>query len=322
MSRRASRPRARAPSQGRADVINAFLAHLRDERQLSPHTLSAYAADLREFRAFLHGYYAAGAWSWDGVDRVALRAFVSEALGRGLAKRSVARKLSAVRAFYRFLHREERVAANPLRAVRTPREGRRLPGHLSQAETRRLFDLLEHAAGATPSFRVTRDRALLELLYSTGMRVSEIAGLDLQDVDFVAERVRVRGKGKKERILPMGRPALAALRRYESARRVVRSQAGAVAERGAVFVSERGARLSARQIRRVVKRWIGRVTDARGLSTHALRHSFATHLLDNGADLMAVKELLGHASLSTTRIYIHTTRSRLARVYRLAHPRA
>ncbi|MBI4512631.1 MAG: tyrosine recombinase XerC, partial [Gemmatimonadetes bacterium] len=312
--------RARAPARGLLD-IQEFLAHLRDERQLSPHTLSAYAVDLREFRAFLDAYYG-GPWSWNGVDRGALRAFVGAALGRGLAKRSVARKLSAVRAFYRFLHREERVAANPARAVRAPREGRRLPGHLSQAEAMRLFDLLEKAAGAAPSFRLLRDRALLEVLYSTGMRVSEVAGLDLEDVDLVAERVRVRGKGKKERIVPIGRPALAALERYEGARRLVRSQAGAVPEGGPVLISERGARLSARQIRRIVKRWIATITDATGLSAHALRHSFATHLLDNGADLMAVKELLGHASLSTTRIYIHTTRSRLARVYRLAHPRA
>lgn len=298
-----------------------FLTHLRDERQLSPHTISAYAVDLRQFQAFLDAYYG-GPWGWNGVDRLALRAFVAMGMERGWSKRTVGRKLSAVRSFYRFLHREGRVSVNPAGAVRAPRDARRLPGHLSQGQVRRLFDRLEEVAGTAPAFQVARDRALMELLYSTGMRVSEVRGLDLEDVDEVAEQLRVRGKGKKERLLPVGRHAWNALRRYEPWRREVRSRAGKPVARGAVFVSEAGARLSTRQIRRVAKRWIGAVADPAGLSTHAVRHSFATHLLDNGADLMAVKELLGHASLSTTRIYTHTTRERLARVYRQAHPRA
>lgn len=317
MKRRASppsRPRGRP-----GDPVTEFLGHLRDERQLSPHTLSAYEVDLRQFREFLDAHYG-GPWGWNGVDRLALRAFVGAALERRWSRRTVARKLSAVRSLYRFLHREGRVSVNPARAVRAPRQGRRLPGHLSQAQVTRLFDRLE--AEAPESFRGLRDRALLEVLYSSGMRASEVQGLDLEDVDPVAEQVRVRGKGRKERIVPLGRAALAALRRYEPARRAARSRAGDPAGRGPVFVSESGERLSVRQVRRIVKRSIAAVTDATGLSTHALRHSFATHLLDNGADLIAVKELLGHASLSTTRIYTHTTRERLGRVYRQAHPRA
>ncbi len=307
--------------KGSRPALTEFLTHLRDERQLSPHTVSAYAVDLEQFRSFLDAYYG-GPWRWAGVDRLALRGYVGRAAEQGWSKRTIARKLSSVRSFYRFLQREGRAAANPGKALRAPREGRRLPGHLSQAQMRRLFDRLESAAHAGDSFRTLRDWALLELLYSTGMRVSEVQGLDFEDVDEAARRVRVRGKGRKERILPLGRHAARVLREYERAQRAARSRAGKPAGRGPVFVSSAGDRLSARQIRRIVKRWIGKVADPSGLSTHAVRHSFATHLLDNGADLMAVKELLGHASLSTTRIYTHTTRERLGRVYRRAHPRA
>lgn len=313
MSRRT--PSRSAPRRGAADPVREFFRHLRDERQLSPHTLAAYRVDLRQFTAFLDRYYG-GDWRWDRVDRLALRAFVGDSLDRAWTRRTVARKLSAVRSLYRFLHREGRVALNPARAVRAPRQGRRLPGVLSLSQVERLFHRVEDAAD--DSFRYLRDRALLEVLYSSGLRVSEAQGLEWADVDAVAGQLRVRGKGRKERLVPIGRTALAALREYERARRRVRRPL----DGAPVFVSETGSRLSVRQIRRIVKQWIAAVADPAGLSTHALRHSFATHLLDHGADLMAVKELLGHASLSTTRIYTHTTRERLGRVYRRAHPRA
>ena len=321
MSRRAPAPSLRSAPRRRevADAVSEFLRHLRDERQLSPHTLSAYAGDLRHFREFLDEY-CGRRWGWGDVDRLALRAFVGAALERRWSRRTVARKLSAVRSLYRFLHREGRVSRNPARAVRAPRQGRGLPGHLSKTQMERLFARVEDRA--EDSFHALRDRALLEVLYSAGLRVSEVRGLNVEDVDAVAEQVRVRGKGRKERLVPLGRPALQALRRYEVPRRRVRARTREAADRGPVFLSATGTRLSVRQIRRIVKRWIAAVTDPAGLSTHALRHSFATHLLDNGADLMAVKELLGHASLSTTRIYTHTTRERLGRVYRRAHPRA
>lgn len=324
MSRRAPAPSLRSATRRRgvADAVSEFLRHLRDERQLSPHTLSAYAGDLRQFCEFL-AEYDGGRSGLDGVDRLALRAFVAEGLDekkKNWSRRTMARKLSAVRSLYRFLHREGRVSRDPARAVRAPRQGRRLPGLLSKTQMERLFARVEDGAG--DSFHALRDRALLEVLYSAGLRVSEVQGLNVEDVDAVAEQVRVRGKGRKERLVPLGRPALQALRRYEVARRRVRARTREAADRGPVFLSATGARLSVRQIRRIVKRWIAAVTDPAGLSTHALRHSFATHLLDHGADLMAVKELLGHASLSTTRIYTHTTRERLGRVYRRAHPRA
>jgi integrase/recombinase XerC len=298
-----------------------FLVHLRDERQCSPHTVAGYALDLRQFAEFLDEYYG-GPWTWAGVDRLAFRAFVGRAQERGWSRRTIARKLSAVRSFYRFLQREGRAAANPGRAVRTPREGRRLPAVLSQTQMRRLFEVLDERARARPGFAAARDRALLEWLYSTGMRVSEICGLDLDDLDPASGQARVRGKGRKERIVPVGRHAWAAWRAYEPWRAAARARVGAPVAEGPAFVGARGRRLSVRQVRRIVKRAIAAVADPAGLSVHAVRHAFATHLLDNGADLVAVKELLGHASLSTTRIYTHTTRERLGRVYRQAHPRA
>ncbi|MGH7546016.1 MAG: site-specific integrase, partial [Gemmatimonadota bacterium] len=195
MSRRAPAPSLRsAPRRrGTADAVSEFLRHLRDERQLSPHTLSAYAGDLRHFCDFLEEYYGRR-WGWGDVDRPALRAFVGAALERRWSRRTVARKLSAVRSLYRFLHREGRVSRNPARAVRAPRQGRRLPGFLSQTQMERLFARVED--GAEDSFHALRDRALLEVLYTAGLRVSEVRGLNLEDVDAVAEQVRVRGKGR------------------------------------------------------------------------------------------------------------------------------
>jgi len=298
----------------------AFLRHLEQGRQLSPHTLAAYRRDLQDLSEFLDRYYGGADWNWNGVDRLALRAFLAHLARAGLARRTIARKLSAVRSLYRFLHREELVEANPARALRTPRLERRLPAWLTRTDTDRLFQHAETRA-ATGSFQATRDLALLEVLYATGMRLAELHRLDWNDLDLVGDAVKVRGKGRKERILPLGRSATRALRRYEPRRaELIAARPGA--DRHAVFLSRHGRRLSRRQIQLVVRRAIQDAARHEGLSTHSLRHSFATHLLDAGADLMAVKELLGHASLSTTRIYTHTSRERLRRVYDQAHPRA
>lgn len=295
-----------------------YLKHLQDERQLSEHTVQAYRSDIAGFTTFLDGYYGSHDWVWIDIDRLAIRAYLSHLTASALKKRSIARKLSAVRSFFRFLQREGVVTANPARHVRAPRQGRVLPGYLTQREMSQLFALAARGSDG-PGWRGARDRALLEILYSAGLRLSEAHGLSMLDLDLEASRVKVRGKGRKERIVPVGRHALSALQVYgrERAR-----QFGPPAPADPLFVSERGVRLSRRQIQRIVTRFISLVAEESGLSTHSVRHSFATHLLDEGADLMAIKELLGHASLSTTQMYAHTSRERLREVYRVAHPRS
>ncbi len=318
-SRRAPvQPAAQLPG-GVAATMDMFLKSIAHARQLSPHTVAAYRRDLLELAAFLDRHYDQPDWDWAGVDRLALRGWLGELARRGRARRTLARKLSAARSFFRFLHREELIEANPARAVRTPRLERRLPAWLTREDIDRVFALAENRA-AEGSFKGVRDHAILELLYGAGIRRAELHGLDMPDLDLIGEHVRVRGKGRKERIVPLGRVAVHALRRYEPRRTEV-LQRRADGDRKAVFLNDRGARLSARQIQNIVRK---ATEDAAGdgVSTHAMRHTFATHLLDAGADLMAVKELLGHSSLSTTRIYTHTSHERLKRVYDQAHPRA
>ncbi|MGD2152588.1 MAG: tyrosine recombinase [Gemmatimonadales bacterium] len=300
------------------DEVRDYLRNLRDERQLSPHTVDAYRRDLGDLCGFLDGYYGSPEWAWCEIDRLAIRAFLSHLTMAALKKRTIARKLSAVRSFFRFLQREGIVAANPARQVRAPREGRVLPGHLTQREMSQLFELAARRA-AQPGWRGLRDQALMELLYSAGLRLSEVHALDLAHVDLEAKRVRVHGKGRKERIVPIGGHAVDALLAYGRDRA---RQFGPPADGDPLFTSDRGRRLSRRQIQRIATRYIALVAEESGLSTHSVRHSFATHLLDEGADLMAIKELLGHASLSTTQMYAHTSRERLRQVYRVAHPRS
>jgi integrase/recombinase XerC len=299
--------------------MEAFLRTIADGAQLSSHTVAAYRRDLLDLAAFLDRWYQGESWDWGGVDRLALRGWLGELSRRGRARRTLARKLSAARSFFRFLHREELIEANPARAVRTPRLERRLPDWLTRDDIDRVFAGAENRA-AEGTFRGMRDLAMLELLYSAGIRRSELHGLDLPDLDLVSEQVRIRGKGRKERLVPLGRAAVTALRRYEPRRAEVLARAGG--DRKAVFLNDRGRRLSTRQIQNIVHAATRSAAGADGVSTHALRHTFATHLLDAGADLVAVKELLGHASLSTTRIYTHTSHERLKRVYDQAHPRA
>jgi len=291
--------------------VAEFVTFLEKERNDSPHTVKAYQRDLEAFAAFCQDYYG-GPWTWAGVDRLAVRGFLAAEQQRGLSKRSVARALSALRTFYRFLNATRGLEVNPARATRTPKLDRTLPAYLDRQETDALFKTAEERAGAG-GLREARDLAMLELFYSTGMRLSELAGLNDADVDLVSDQVKVRGKGKKERILPVGSRATAALRRY-------------LERRGdgtrAVFVNQRGKRLSPRAIQLAMKRLFETLARGTDLHVHTLRHSFATHLLDAGADLRSVQELLGHASLGTTQVYTHTSVERLKKVYHQAHPRA
>jgi len=311
---------AGAPSAG-ATTVEDYLLHLEKERDVSPNTLLAYRRDLGEFVAFLGSYYGQREWSWQGVDRLAIRGFLAHLTRKGLKKRSIARALSSVRGFYRHLHRNEQVEANPARAVGTPKLEKYLPSYLDRAQIDLLFQSAEVRAWEGKTADV-RNLAILELFYSTGMRLSELSTLGRGDVDLVSQQVKVRGKGRKERIIPIGDHAVLALRNYEAKRDELIRAIGAGADRNAFFLSSRGRRLGARSVQLVVTAFLKRIDENAGLSVHSLRHTFATHLLDAGADLRAVQELLGHASISTTQIYTHTSVERLKAVYQKAHPRA
>jgi tyrosine recombinase XerC len=303
------------------DQIQAYLIYLEKQRNVSPNTIKAYARDCAEFVAFLTDYYGGQAWTWQGVDRLAMRGFMARLTKRGLSKRSVARALAAVRGFYRYLATSEIVEANPARAVGTPKAERHLPGYLDRAQIDVLFQMAETRA-SSGRFVDVRNAAMLELFYSTGMRLSELQGLNRQDIDAVSQQVKVRGKGRKERIIPMGDHATLALRNYERKRDELATSLGGKIDRTAVFLARTGKRASVRAVQKIVAGFLDEIAEDAGLSTHSLRHSFATHLLDAGADLRAVQELLGHASVSTTQIYTHTSVERLKEVYRKAHPRA
>jgi integrase/recombinase XerC len=326
MSKRSQHDTNNASGDKAADAplpqeVADFLLHLQKERDVSPNTVKAYDRDLREFSSFLAHYYGGAPWSWQGVDRIAMRGFLAHLARRGLSKRSMTRTLSAVRSFYRYLHRNELVEANPARAVGAPRVEKHLPGYLDRAQIDLLFQMAEVRAW-DGKFVDVRNLAMLELFYSTGMRLSELQGLSRTDLDLVSQQAKVRGKGRKERIVPIGDTATLALRNYESKRDELIRAIGPKADRMAVFLSRTGRRIGVWAIQKAVTNFLRQIDEEAGLSVHSLRHTFATHLLDAGADLRAVQELLGHASISTTQIYTHTSVERLKQVYRKAHPRA
>jgi integrase/recombinase XerC len=301
--------------------VAEYLDHLAKERDVSPNTVRAYERDLRDFVGFLGRYYGGGAWTWQGVDRLAMRGFLGALSKRGLGKRSMARTLSAIRSFYRYLHRNEVVDANPARAVGAPKLDKYLPGYLDRAQIDLLFQMAEVRAWEG-KFADVRNLAILELFYSTGMRLSELQGLNRSDLDMISQQAKVRGKGRKERIVPIGDHAVLALRNYEAKRDELLRALGPKVDRGAVFIGRTGRRIGVRAVQKAVTAFLREIDEDAGLTVHSLRHTFATHLLDAGADLRAVQELLGHASISTTQIYTHTSVERLKKVYESAHPRA
>lgn len=301
--------------------VRDYLDHLAKERDVSPNTVRAYTRDLADFVEFLTRYYGGAEWSWQGVDRLAMRGFLGHLSRRGLGKRSMARTLSAVRSFYRYLHRNEIVDTNPARAVGAPKLEKYLPGYLDRAQIDLLFQMAE-ARAWEGKFVDVRNLAILELFYSTGMRLSELQSLSRGDLDMVTQQVKVRGKGRKERIIPVGDHAVLALRNYEAKRDELLRSLGPKADRSAIFLGRTGRRIGVRAVQKVVGAFLEQIDEDAGLSVHSLRHTFATHLLDAGADLRAVQELLGHASISTTQIYTHTSIERLKQVYQKAHPRA
>lgn len=304
-------------------LIYQFLRHLDEERNLSPHTLRAYGKDLQRFDQFLSEDFLGQETVTPGeVDPLAVRSFLAAMTRDGIGASSRARTLSAVRSLFRYACREGLLGHNPAQGVRAPKQAKPLPRHLRPGETEELLEAREGQDSLA-----LRDRALLELLYASGLRVGELVSLDWRDLDLSARVLRVVGKGDKERMVPFGRPAATALRGWLTAWEGVRAQATALGlssdpDQEPVFLNYRGGRLSARSVRRVVDRAVDAAGIARGVHPHTLRHTFATHLLEGGADLRGIQELLGHSSLATTQRYTHLEVERLLAVYRQSHPRA
>lgn len=296
------------------ELIKDFLRWLTVEKGYSQHTVSGYQHDLLEFAATIAEDMAVQA-----IEAGAIRQFVVSLHGKNTAA-TVARKLSALRTFFRFLQRRKVVVTDPLSGISGPKIGQLIPVFLTVDE---VFLLLE-TPGAQDSF-MSRDRAILELLYSTGMRVAELVSRNVDHLDFETEMLTVRGKGNKERLVPVGRPAREAVQKWLSRRQQLmqeRAGRGLVLEKEALFLNSRGSRLTTRSVERIVRAYGERAGIPQTVTPHALRHSFATHLLEMGADLRSVQELLGHASLSTTQRYTHLTLDHLAEVYDKAHPMA
>jgi len=296
--------------------LKKFLVSLALERNYSENTVKAYNSDLVQMEQFLQQQLGHKDLSVKEINRLSIRHFLSTLHRQGYNSHSIMRKLTAVRSFCRYLCRQGLLPANPATGLMPVRGDKRLPTFLDVTQAARVMELPDRR-----KVLGLRDLAILELLYGTGIRLMELVGLNLSDVDMVGEVIKVRGKGKKERILPVGRKALEALRNYMD-RRDELSVKGRRPSRVAVLLNYQGGRISTRSVRRMVTGYLRMVSEKSHLSPHLLRHTFATHMLDAGADLRAVKELLGHASLSSTQIYTHVTVEKLRKVYDQAHPRA
>lgn len=300
-------PALPTPGLGMQDSISRFLRHLALEANASAHTVTAYGQDLAQFQEHLERELGREAAPSD-VDHLLVRSFLARVHRRGLKKTSAARKLAALRTFFRFLCREGVLERNPARGLLSPRVERRIPNHLGEEEVEALLAV----EGTKDSDR--RAKALLELLYGTGIRCAELVGLDVSDVDLNERLIKVLGKGRKERIVPFGTQAKIALEFYLS----IRSNSSSPA----LFLNSRGGRLTDRSVRMLLNRRVLEVALRRRVNPHALRHTFATHLLERGADLRSIQELLGHVSLSTTQRYAHVNSTYLVEIYRKTHPRA
>jgi len=293
------------------EVFNKYVNYLEAERNASPYTVRNYTTDLLHFFQFLK---AKGVDSLKEVDKHVLRDYLSYVIEQGFVKASIARKLSAIRSFYRYLQREEIISTNPVATASSPKLDKRLPSFLSIDEVERL---LEAPDSSKPQGQ--RDRALMELLYASGLRVSELVSLNLEQINLDSGEIRVRGKGDKERMVLMGKPAARALSDYLS-----QGRPKLLGKKGssALLLNPDGGRLSGRRVQTILGKYANIAGIERRVHPHMLRHTFATHLLDGGADLRVVQELLGHASLSSTQIYTHVTQSQARKVYLSAHPMA
>ena len=300
------------------DHLTQFFQHLKYERNLSPHTLRNYASDLEQFRSHLFRVEKRDDMAVADIDRLTIREWMAS-LHADHKKTSVARKLASLRTFFQFLVREGKLESNPAKQVATPKIERKLPNHLSIEDAVRFIE--------TPDVNTDlgrRDRAIIEFLYATGIRVGELVGIDLADIDFREKMVRVSGKRKKERIVPFGEPALQAVMLYLDSTRGKFLNNCPITERdlNALFLNYQGTRITTRSVGRLIDKYIRLCTDIHDISPHSLRHTFATHLLDQGADLRDIQELLGHARLTTTQIYTQVSMEKMIEVYDRSHPKA
>ncbi len=295
--------------------IKKFLRVLQAEKNYSEFTITAYEFDLYQFNSFLERNFPEKITP-DKISKQHIRSFMSSLSSNNISRNSIGRKLAAIRSFFRYLNRIGKIASNPAQQIQTPKHKKKLPTFLTVREILEILDLPE---SSTPVG--LRDRAILELFYGTGIRLRELTNLNIGDVDFFNGLIRILGKGKKERMVPLGPNAAKTVKGYFK----VRKEFLAKSENPdfkAVFLGVRGKRIAPRQVHRQVCHFLSLISDAASLSPHVLRHTFATHLLDAGADLEAVKELLGHSSLSTTQIYTHVSMEKLKQIYKQAHPRA
>ncbi|MCC6742676.1 MAG: tyrosine recombinase XerC [Acidobacteria bacterium] len=303
------------------EYLDQFSDHMTYERNVSPHTLRNYMSDLQQFHDFLAPADETGNRRHidiQQVDNITIREYLATLYEKKKKKTSIARKLATLRTFFKFLCREEVLKLNPARLVTSPRLDKKLPVTLSVDDVIRF---IESPDTDTPLGR--RDRAILELLYGTGVRVSELCGLNVDDIDFKNQSIRVRGKGRKERIVPYGGKAQEAMEAYLGVRGQFLSEADEDSrEPQVMFLNYQGTRISTRSVGRLIDKYVAIVADMRNISPHALRHSFATHLLNAGADLRSIQELLGHARLSTTQKYTHVSHERMVEVYDKSHPKA
>lgn len=290
--------------------LAGFIEHLQHEKNASPHTIASYRRDLMQFAAYIRERNL----KIEKVDNVVIRGFLAARYEQNDKKSTIARKLAAMRSFFQFCVQKRWLEDNPAKVVTTPKQDKPVPSFLTEEEMAGFLDL----PGSHKTLDL-RDKAMLELLYASGLRVSELVGLNREDLNFTERLIRVRGKGKKERLVPFGRSAESSLRNYLNSRALINK--GRIDER-ALFLNYRGGRLSSRSVERVVNTYIRRSALKRKISPHSLRHSFASHLLSRGADLRVIQELLGHESLSTTQKYTHLDLRHLLEVYKKSHPRS
>lgn len=288
--------------------IAQFMSYLQYEKNASPHTIASYKRDLSQFVAYLEERKV----KLDRIDNIVLRGFLAKLHERGNMKSTVARKLAAIRSFFQFCLKKKWLDDNPAKVVATPKQERHVPSFLSEEEMANFLDLPQSKQPLD-----LRDKAVLELLYASGVRVSELVGMNLDDMNFEDRLIRVRGKGKKERLLPFGRKAAESLTPYIQARSLINK--GNI-DKQALFLNYRGERLTSRSVERTVDKYLHLTASRRKISPHSLRHSFASHLLSRGADLRIIQELLGHESLATTQKYTHIDLKQLLEVYRKSHP--
>lgn len=312
--------------------LNSFISYLKNERQSSKHTIANYYRDIKQFIKIIENKDLEDEpkINWKDFSLYDARSFIVESEERGCSKRSINRKLSTLRSFYRYLVREEMVENNPFSGINSPKMSRPLPKYMTVSEVDKLMDApdiywnervekVSEESKSHAEMARRRDRALLELIYSCGTRIGEAIGLDIGDIDTFSAVVKIKGKGKKERFCPLGKPALNSIRSYLKFRKYSTSNKRRNAP---VFINKYGERISVRSFQRFFKKYLKIAGLSPELSPHTLRHSFATHLLDAGADLRSVQELLGHANLSTTQIYTHVNTEQMKKIYRQAHPRA